>query len=120
MGIVRGIRDFVAAYQKPVVVYLKFENWLPTEAVKALFDEGAISWIKYAVVREDPLHTRALTLLGNAQLAAGFQARAVQTLEQAAQSDPGDEAALRAFAAALTETGQAGRARAILDLLREG
>ena len=31
-----------------------------------------------------------------------------------------DEAALRAFAAALTETGQAGRARAILDLLKEG
>ena len=66
MGIVRGIRDFVAAYQKPVVVYLKFENWLPTEAVKALFDEGAISWIKYAVVRQDPSEDNELRRLVDA------------------------------------------------------
>ncbi|QDV09820.1 hypothetical protein Poly30_53800 [Planctomycetes bacterium Poly30] len=87
------------------------------EAAAALApDPRTIPWLT-AVVREDPLHTRALTLLGKAQLSAGFQARAVDTLEQAAQSDPGDEAALRAFAEALTATGQAGRAREILDLL---
>lgn len=53
-GIVRGIRAFASVYEKPVVLYLKFENWLPTAAVKSLFDEGLISWIKYAVVHDDP------------------------------------------------------------------
>ncbi|MFT6833409.1 MAG: Flp pilus assembly protein TadD [Planctomycetota bacterium] len=59
-------------------------------------------------------------MLGNAQLAAGYLSRAVATLEQAASSDPSDEAALRAFADALSQTGQPGRAREILDLLKEG
>jgi dihydrodipicolinate synthase/N-acetylneuraminate lyase len=53
-GIVRGIRSFAEKYGKPLVLYLKFANWLPTAAVKSLFDEGVISWIKYAVVRENP------------------------------------------------------------------
>lgn len=53
-GIVRGVRSFVDRYGKPVVLYLKFENWLPTAAVQSLFDEGLISWIKYAVVRSNP------------------------------------------------------------------
>lgn len=53
-GIVRGIRAFTSVYEKPVVLYLKFDNWLPTAAIKSLVDEGLISWIKYAVVREDP------------------------------------------------------------------
>lgn len=87
------------------------------EAAAALApDPRTIPWLT-AIVRDDPLHTRALTLLGSAQLSAGYQARAVATLEQAASSDPGDEAALRAFAEALTQTGQAGRARTILDLV---
>ena len=70
-----------------------------------------------SVVRADPLHTRALTLLGNAQLSAGFQGAALASLEQAASSDPGDEDAMRAFAAALSGTGQADRASEILELL---
>jgi tetratricopeptide (TPR) repeat protein len=90
------------------------------EAAAALApDPRTIPWL-LATVRADPLHTRALTLLGNAQLAAGYLSRAVATLEQAASSDPSDEAALRAFADALSQTGQPGRAREILDLLKEG
>ncbi|QDV07998.1 hypothetical protein Poly30_35340 [Planctomycetes bacterium Poly30] len=51
------------------------------EAAAALApDPRTIPWLT-AVVREDPLHTRALTLLGKAQLSAGYQARAVETLE---------------------------------------
>lgn len=53
-GIVHGIRAFAHAYGKPVVLYLKFENWLPTAAVKSLVDDGLVSWIKYAVVHDDP------------------------------------------------------------------
>jgi dihydrodipicolinate synthase/N-acetylneuraminate lyase len=53
-GIVRGIRSFAEKLGKPVVLYLKFENWLPAAAVKSLFDEGLIACIKYAVVRDNP------------------------------------------------------------------
>jgi dihydrodipicolinate synthase/N-acetylneuraminate lyase len=39
---------------KPIVLYLKFDRWLDADLVKSLEDDGAISWIKYAVVRDDP------------------------------------------------------------------
>ena len=79
-------------------------------------DRRTIPWLQ-SVVQADPLHTEALTLLGNAQLAAGYGGAAVETLEQAASSDPSDDVAMRAFAAALTQTGQSGRAMEILDQL---
>jgi tetratricopeptide (TPR) repeat protein len=79
-------------------------------------DRRTIPWMQ-SVIRADPLHTRALTLLGNAQLAAGLTGAALETLRQAASSDPSDEAAMRAFAAALTQSGQNGRALEILDRL---
>ncbi len=53
-GIARGIRAFADRLGKPVVVYLKFDRWLPVESVRRLFDDGLISWIKYAVVRDNP------------------------------------------------------------------
>jgi dihydrodipicolinate synthase/N-acetylneuraminate lyase len=53
-GIARGIRAFVAAYGKPIVLYLKHDRWLKPSTVKSLFDDGLISWIKYAVVLDDP------------------------------------------------------------------
>lgn len=79
-------------------------------------DRRTIPWLQ-SVVRSDPLHTRALTLLGNAQLAAGYGGAAARTLEQAASSDPSDEVAMRAFAAALTYSGQSGRALEVLERL---
>lgn len=39
---------------KPVVLYLKFDRWLPVEAVERLVNDGAVSWIKYAVVKQNP------------------------------------------------------------------
>ncbi len=87
------------------------------QAAAAIAPDGrSIPWLQ-SVVRADPLHTEALTLLGGAQLAAGYGGAALETLQQAASSDPSDEAAMRAFAAALTQAGQAGRAREILDQL---
>ncbi len=53
-GIARGVRDFAEKLGKPIVLYLKFDRWLPVDAVRRLFQDGLISWIKYAVVREDP------------------------------------------------------------------
>ena len=54
-GIASGIRRFVDAFGKPIVLYLKFDRWLPAELVSKLYQSGLISWIKYAVVRDDPV-----------------------------------------------------------------
>ena len=53
-GRAQGIRKFVDAYQKPVVLYLKHDRWLEPETVGKLYSGGHISWIKYAVVRDNP------------------------------------------------------------------
>lgn len=52
-GIASGIRRFVDAYGKPIVLYLKHDRWLPPDVVGKMYASGIISWIKYAVVRED-------------------------------------------------------------------
>jgi dihydrodipicolinate synthase/N-acetylneuraminate lyase len=59
-GIARGIRLFAERLGRPVVVYLKFDRWLPVDSVRRLFDDGVVSWIKYAVVRDDPSDDRYL------------------------------------------------------------
>ncbi|SVE38886.1 uncharacterized protein METZ01_LOCUS491740, partial [marine metagenome] len=52
-GVATGIRKFAEAYGKPIVLYIKFEGYLEVEHAQALVDEGLVSWIKYAIVRED-------------------------------------------------------------------
>jgi dihydrodipicolinate synthase/N-acetylneuraminate lyase len=53
-GIARGITDLVARSNKPAVLYLKHDRWLPVDLVGKLYRDGLISWIKYAVVRDRP------------------------------------------------------------------
>ncbi|MEM8733544.1 MAG: dihydrodipicolinate synthase family protein [Planctomycetota bacterium] len=53
-GLASGIRRFADAYGKPIVLYLKHDQWLPAETVGKMYESGMISWIKYAVVRDDP------------------------------------------------------------------
>lgn len=53
-GIATGIRRFAEAYGKPIVLYLKHDRWLPPATVGALFRDGLLSWIKYAVVLDNP------------------------------------------------------------------
>ena len=53
-GIATGVRRIAEDYGKPVVLYLKFDRWLSANLIKKLEADGAISWIKYAVVRDDP------------------------------------------------------------------
>lgn len=53
-GIVRGIRIAAERLGRPLVLYLKFDRWLPVADVRRLLDDGQVSWIKYAVVRDDP------------------------------------------------------------------
>lgn len=53
-GITTAARRLAERLGKPIVLYLKFDRWLDAKWVKSLEQDGAISWIKYAVVRDDP------------------------------------------------------------------
>ncbi|GAA4443577.1 dihydrodipicolinate synthase family protein [Novipirellula rosea] len=53
-GIATATRRLAEYYGKPLVLYLKFDRWLDADLVRKLESDGAISWIKYAVVRDDP------------------------------------------------------------------
>lgn len=54
VGIARGIRFFAERYGRPIVLYLKHDRWLEPNTVGKLFKDGLISWVKYAVVRDNP------------------------------------------------------------------
>ena len=53
-GIATGIRLFVEQVGKPIVLYIKHDRWLSPSIVDSLVRDGLVSWIKYAVVRENP------------------------------------------------------------------
>jgi dihydrodipicolinate synthase/N-acetylneuraminate lyase len=59
-GIATGIRKFAEAYGKPIVLYLKHDRWLSPSIVDKLVKDGLVSWIKYAVVLDQPLEDRYL------------------------------------------------------------
>ncbi|MEM8710633.1 MAG: tetratricopeptide repeat protein [Planctomycetota bacterium] len=89
-------------------------------AAKALApDPRVIPWLA-DLVREDPLHTAALTLLGRTQVRLGLVEQGLGSLEQAVSSDPSDADAVKAYAAALEEAGQSARASEVRALLGDG
>lgn len=53
-GIATAIRMLANRLDTPIVLYLKFDRWLEPELIQSLENDGVISWIKYAVVRENP------------------------------------------------------------------
>jgi dihydrodipicolinate synthase/N-acetylneuraminate lyase len=53
-GIQTAVRHFVERAGIPAVIYLKDEGYMPPEAAAQLVNDGLVSWIKYAVVRDDP------------------------------------------------------------------
>lgn len=53
-GVASGLRRFVEAYGKPVILYIKNEGYLTPELVGRLADDGLVCAVKYAVVRETP------------------------------------------------------------------
>ncbi len=53
-GVQAAVLKIVEKYGKPVVLYIKDQGYVTLDVVKTLVAAGAISWIKYAVVREDP------------------------------------------------------------------
>ncbi len=54
-GVQTAVRHFVERSHARAVIYIKDANYITPEAVKELVDDGLVSWIKYAVVRDDPL-----------------------------------------------------------------
>jgi dihydrodipicolinate synthase/N-acetylneuraminate lyase len=59
-GIATGIRHASERLGRPLVVYIKFDSWLCGDTVRKLEADGVISWIKYAVVRDNPSDDRYL------------------------------------------------------------
>jgi dihydrodipicolinate synthase/N-acetylneuraminate lyase len=65
-GVASAVRNFVEATSKRAVLYIKNDGFIEVGAVKKLVDDGLLSWIKYAVVREDTSHDPYLRELGDA------------------------------------------------------
>ena len=65
-GVERAIGDFVQAAGKPAVVYIKQLGYIEVENVKRLVESEAVSWIKYAIVKDDPAVDEYLTRLKDA------------------------------------------------------
>jgi len=59
-GAARGIARIADRFGRPVIAYLKAENYLKPEDIGALARDGAICAIKYAVVLDDPLQDEYL------------------------------------------------------------
>lgn len=62
-GVVAGLRNFAQKVGKPIVLYIKYGDYITVEGAKELVDEGLVSWIKYAIVREDPTNDPYLSQL---------------------------------------------------------
>jgi len=53
-GIMNGIQRFVDNFGRPIVLYVKSETYLAPADIAALVSDGTVSFIKYAIVRENP------------------------------------------------------------------
>lgn len=53
-GITTGIRSFSEEVEKPIVLYIKHDRYLEPGQIRELMEDGLVSAIKYAVVRDDP------------------------------------------------------------------
>ena len=53
-GLMTGFRKFVEAINRPAVLYIKEEGYISPEGAAELMDDGLVSFIKYAIVRDDP------------------------------------------------------------------
>ena len=55
-GVATAVRHFVEKLNRPAVLYIKHDGYIDVARVKQLMDEGLLSWIKYAIVRDDTSH----------------------------------------------------------------
>jgi len=59
-GVRAGFEKFVRRAGIPAVLYIKDEKYVTPQIVADLVSEGLVAWIKYAVVRENPLEDTLL------------------------------------------------------------
>jgi len=59
-GVRTAVLKLVEKLGRPIVLYIKDTGYVTLDGVKSLIDAGAISWIKYAVVRADPAQDELL------------------------------------------------------------
>lgn len=62
-GVVQGLTRFAEKFGHPIVLYIKYDNYLDVDGAKALIDAGVVSFIKYAIVRKDTKEDAYLTRL---------------------------------------------------------
>lgn len=62
-GLMTGFRHFVEAINRPAVLYIKEEGYISPEGAAELVEDGLVSFIKYAIVREDPANDEFLERL---------------------------------------------------------
>ena len=53
-GVRAAVLKIVEKMGRPLVLYIKDAGYVTLDVVKSLVEAGAVSWIKYAVVRADP------------------------------------------------------------------
>lgn len=64
-GVREAVLKIVEKLGRPIVLYVKDEGYVNVEVAKSLVSAGAVSWIKYAVVHQDPANDPLLEALSN-------------------------------------------------------
>jgi dihydrodipicolinate synthase/N-acetylneuraminate lyase len=64
-GVRAAVLKLAEKLGRPIVLYVKDEGYVNVQVVKSLVDAGAVSWIKYAVVRQDPANDPLLEAISN-------------------------------------------------------
>ncbi|MGB0582545.1 MAG: dihydrodipicolinate synthase family protein, partial [Limisphaerales bacterium] len=53
-GLLTGFRHFVEAIERPAVLYIKRDGYITPQGAAKLVEDGLVSFIKYAIVQDDP------------------------------------------------------------------
>ena len=78
-GVATGLRKLADAYRRPVIAYVRAENYFAPRDMAALVADGAVCAVKYAVERKDPAEDRYLASLieatGSERIVSGIGER---------------------------------------------
>ncbi len=81
-GIATGIRRLAEALGRPLIAYVKAETYLEPGHLAALIEDGAVTAIKYAIIREnpaiDPYLSRLVDIVDPRRIVSGIGERPVQ------------------------------------------
>ena len=78
-GIATGVRKFAEKLRKPIIVYIKTDNYLSVDQLGSLFEDGVMRAVKYAVPKDDPKEDAYLSdlcqVIGPRNIVSGFGER---------------------------------------------